>query len=450
METLALDDALDVLDAMLAVIIRDARKIGQKKRLRSLKDLDKSALALASACSYLLKEETPDESIRAEVFSYIPRQKLAEIITLVREIARPSDDNFHEEMVEQYGRVRRFLPHLLNTVKFSSAPAGVTTLNACDYLSREFSSRRQFFDDAPTEIISRSWKRLVINKEKHITRRGYTLCFLSKLQDSLRRRDVYVTGSNRWGDPRARLLQGADWQANRIKVYRSLGHPTDPQEAIKSLGHQLDSRYRQVAARLCENEAVELDVSGPKPRLTISPLASLDEPDSLKRLSKMISDLLPPVDLTELLLEINAHTGFADEFFHASEASARVDDLPVSISAVLMAEACNIGLEPLIRSNVPALTRHRLNWTKANYLRAETITSANARLVDFQATLPLAQIWGGGEVASADGMRFVTPVRTINAGPNRNTTLVITEGSPGTTLCPISIPAFMASLYRGR
>ncbi|WP_369784857.1 hypothetical protein [Klebsiella pneumoniae] len=70
-ETLALDDALDVLDAMLAVIIRDARKIGQKKRLRSLKDLDKSALALASACSYLLKEETPDESIRAEVFSYI-------------------------------------------------------------------------------------------------------------------------------------------------------------------------------------------------------------------------------------------------------------------------------------------------------------------------------------------------------------------------------------------
>ncbi|WP_407240777.1 Tn3 family transposase [Escherichia coli] len=51
-------------------------------------------------------------------------------------------------------------------------------------------------------------------------------------------------------------------------------------------------------------------------------------------------------------------------------------------------------------------------------MRAETITSANARLVDFQATLPLAQIWGG-EVASADGMRFVTPVRTINAGPNR-------------------------------
>lgn len=447
-EPLALDDAMDVLDAMLAVIIRDARKIGQKKRLRSLKDLDKSALALASACSYLLEEETPDESIRTEVFSRIPRQKLADLIAFVREIARPSDDNFYDEMVEQYGRVRRFLPHLLNTVKFSAAPAGSSTLNACDYLSRELSSRRQYFDDAPTEIISRPWKRLVVNKEKHITRRGYTLCFFSKLQDSLRRRDTYVTGSNRWGDPREKLLQGADWQANRIKVYRSLGHLANPQDAIKSLGLQLDTCYRQVAARLGENEAVELDIAGLKPRLTISPLASLDEPDSLKRLSKQVSDLLPTVDLTELLPEINAHTVFADEFFHASEASARVDDLPVSISAVLMAEACNIGLEPLIRSNVPALTRHRLNSTKANYLRAETITSANASLVDFQATLPLAQVWGGGEVASADGMRFVTPVRTINAGPNRQY-LGNNRGSLGTTFFPISIPAFMALLYRG-
>lgn len=118
-------------------------------------------------------------------------------------------------MVEQYGRVRRFLPHQLNTIKFSAVPAGSTILNASDYLSREFSSRR-YFDYPPTETISRPWKRLVVNKEKHITRRGYTLCFLSNLQDSLRRRDVYVIGSSRWGDPRKKLLQGADWQANRI------------------------------------------------------------------------------------------------------------------------------------------------------------------------------------------------------------------------------------------
>lgn len=44
---------------------------------------------------------------------------------------------------------------------------------------------------------------------------------------------------------------------------------------------------------------------------------------------------------------------------------------------------------------------------------------ANAKLVDYQSAFPLAGKWSGGEVASADGMRFVTPIRTINAGPNR-------------------------------
>ena len=91
----------------------------------------------------------------------------------------------------------------------------------------------------------------------------------------------------------------------------------------------------------------------------------------------------------------------------------------MSLCAVLLAEACNIGLEPVMRSDHPALTRARLSWVQQNYLRAETLTRANACLVDTQATIDLAQVWGGGEVASADGLRFVVPVRTINAGPNR-------------------------------
>ena len=35
-----------------------------------------------------------------------------------------------------------------------------------------------------------------------------------------------------------------------------------------------------------------------------------------------------------------------------------------------------------------------------------------------QTKTALAHRWGGGEVASADGMRFEVPVRTIHAGPN--------------------------------
>jgi TnpA family transposase len=149
------------------------------------------------------------------------------------------------------------------------------------------------------------------------------------------------------------------------------------------------------------------------------PLDKLDESLSGLTLREQVRMLLPRVDLPELLLEIHARTGFANEFTHISEGTARVADLPLSLCAVLLAEACNIGLEPVIRADHPALTRARLSWVQQNYLRADTLTRANACLVDAQSTIALAQAWGGGEVASADGLRFVVPVRTLNAGPNR-------------------------------
>lgn len=108
----------------------------------------------------------------------------------------------------------------------------------------------------------------------------------------------------------------------------------------------------------------------------------------------------------------------SDRFDHVSEGGARATDLALSLCAVLVAEACNIGLEPLARRDAPALTRGRLSWVRQNYIRAETLIPANACLVNAQALIPLARIWGGGEVASADGLRFVTPLRTLNAGPN--------------------------------
>jgi TnpA family transposase len=124
------------------------------------------------------------------------------------------------------------------------------------------------------------------------------------------------------------------------------------------------------------------------------------------------------VELPELLLEVQAWTGFVSDFSHVNEHGARADDLPISVCAVLVAEACNVGLEPLVRPEIPALTRARLAWIQHNYLRADTITNANTRLVDAHAALPLTRALGSTELASADGLRFVVPVRSVHAAAN--------------------------------
>lgn len=418
-EISALDEAVDVLDMLILNITREAKKTGQKKRLRTLKDLDRAALLLARACALLLDEDTGDDLLRKTIFSSVPVARLAESVEKVNELARPQDTNFQDEMVEQYGRVRRFLPALLRDLHFRAAPDGEHTLAAIHYLAELNGSKKRILDDAPEHIISGPWKRLVYDAEGRIQRAGYSLCLLERLQDALRRRDIWLENSDRWGDPRQKLLQGEEWQAQRVPVCRALGHPTNGSKASVQLAARLDETWKTVASRFDRNTAVDIRNEGKHPSLTISSLDKLDEPPALIRLSSRVRQLLPPVDLTELLLEIDARTGFTREFSHVSESGARAQDLHISLCAVMLAEACNIGHEPLIKHNIPALTRHRLSWVKQNYIRAETLVSANARLVDFQSSLALAGYWGGGEVASADGMRFVTPVKTVNSGPNR-------------------------------
>src|SRR5207247_9648085 len=73
----------------------------------------------------------------------------------------------------------------------------------------------------------------------------------------------------------------------------------------------------------------------------------------------------------------------------------------------------------VVERGVPALERDRVSHVDQNYLSAETCRAANPWLVGMQAEIPLAQAWGGGLVAGVDGMRFVVPVPSIYARPNR-------------------------------
>jgi hypothetical protein len=124
------------------------------------------------------------------------------------------------------------------------------------------------------------------------------------------------------------------------------------------------------------------------------------------------------VAFSEILLEVCRWTGFADAFTHISEGRARVEDLHVSVGAVLLAEGCNISLQDVTQPSVPALAYGRLAWVSQNYVHAETIAAANDLLLPFHARIPLVGAFGGGDIATVDGMRFRVPVRTIHADPN--------------------------------
>jgi TnpA family transposase len=79
----------------------------------------------------------------------------------------------------------------------------------------------------------------------------------------------------------------------------------------------------------------------------------------------------------------------------------------------------DIGYAPVANRGVPALEPDRLAHVSGTYLSAETFSLANAPLIDAQAGISFARVLGGGLVAAIDGMRFVVPVPSVYARPNR-------------------------------
>jgi hypothetical protein len=174
---------------------------------------------------------------------------ITEAVTTIYALARPADDNYYQEIVARYPAVRRFFPALLRTIAFASNAAGKPVLKALTFLSEHDAHKHRDFSEAPLEVVPASWKRYVEPADQRIDRRYYTLCVLERLHEALRRHDVFVDESTRWGDPRAKLLTGEHWERVRPTICQSLGRQAEPKMEFEDLARRLDEAYRATAAR---------------------------------------------------------------------------------------------------------------------------------------------------------------------------------------------------------
>ena len=123
------------------------------------------------------------------------------------------------------------------------------------------------------------WRRLVVGAPAPIAdRHAYTLCAVERLQDSLRRRDVFVPRSERWGDPRVKLLQGARGTPPGPK---SVGLWAGAKPLSRNSRRWRSSSTRPIAApppTSPTNAAVRLEQIKGRDTLTLTGLDKLEEP----------------------------------------------------------------------------------------------------------------------------------------------------------------------------
>ena len=257
LEATAQDDALDLFDRLVGDLVSQSQGAERRERMRTIKDLDAAALTLREACELLLDSGLSDESslgeVRAQVFARTGEQELSQAVTRVGEIARPPEEDHQKELLRRWQTARSFLPDMLAAINFQGTEAAEPLLEALDYLKNIDWKGRKSVDDAPMSVVSKGWQRLTVDDGKpngKVDRKAYSLRVLEALQDALKRRDVYVSPSERYADPRAKLLSGEAWEAAKPGVLRALELPASPEEYLEELNERLDTAYRRTADNL--------------------------------------------------------------------------------------------------------------------------------------------------------------------------------------------------------
>ena len=77
--------------------------------MRELGDLDAAALTLKAACAVVFDKKISNTKLRKAIFAAVPTEVLEAAMAQIDTLARPPDDPYFEELLDQHQRIRRFL-----------------------------------------------------------------------------------------------------------------------------------------------------------------------------------------------------------------------------------------------------------------------------------------------------------------------------------------------------
>ncbi len=408
------DEIIEMYDRCLADIDAKARRELEEFRKKVAKSTNEKVKLLEDIATIILDTEAiGNDLLRSAIYQHIPKQKLEIVVEECRRIRRPMDDNHYDFLGKRYGHLRKFVPRFFHIIDFHSNLKHGTLLEAIEVMRQlDQNQKRHVPFDAPITFVSPKWKAYVIDNGGNINRRYYELCTLYRLRESIRSGDIWIKGSRRYRDMESYLIADKHWKKIRKETCRQMQVPLNGETRLEERQKELETLLARVDRKLWQNKKVRIEDG----RIVIAKVRAETLPISAKKLRKIVTERLPRVELTSLLIEVDSWTNFSRHFEHAGGSQPRNPDLMTYLYASILTQAFNFGLSDMTKS--ADLSYSRLAWCTSWYLREETLKPAFTDIVNFQYQQSLSFHWGGGTLSSSDGQRFPASRKTRKATAN--------------------------------
>jgi len=327
------DSVVETHDRIVGKIWRDASRLCDARindAKTSLQDTLRSFKQLGAA---LLEAKGVDEPLDPAVVTACGWHRLEGLVATAAQLSNTMSADPLNHVGQGYHRFRRYAPRMLCALDIKAASVAEPLMAAARIIEENKGTVER-----PITFLRRNSKWFCHLKAQGADdQRLWEVAVLSHLRDAFRSGNIWLAHSRRYGDLKQALVP-----IEAARATPRLSVPFDPEEWLNAGKMRMADGLKRLAVAakagtipggFIENGTLKLD------RLTADVPADTDE---------LVLDLyrrLPDVRITDMLLDVEKITGFADAFTHLRTGAPCKDR--IGLLNVLLAEGLNLGLSKM-------------------------------------------------------------------------------------------------------
>jgi len=318
-----------------------------------------------------------------------------------------------ETLTEDHHRIRNLLAPLRELEL-----AG----NGNEPVMRQLEVIGKLYEHGATELppdsnvpVSASWRDLVDGEDRKRALRAMEACAITGLRKALRRGTVWISHSLSFRERDQLLIPPTQWESERDRYLSSIGLPN---QADTYLNRLTDHLKAGLAALDEAREAghFTMDANGV---LHLSPLDAAPTDGVPTRTRDLLFKDIGSAQFADMILEMDARTNFSEVLLARK---ARDAHELISLYAALIAHGTELDAKG-VAAMIPQLDTAHVSTAMRALEMPGRLRRANERVVEFQRTHAITELWGTGQQASSDSMSLDTSPHLFyaRADPRRRT-----------------------------
>ena len=233
-----------------------------------------------------------------------------------------------------------------------------------------------------------------------IHRRHFEACVLSQVRLELKAGDLYIDGSDAYGDYYSQLITWEDYQANVANYGQLVNLPVEGPAFVNHVQQWLSLQTQTTDQAFPTNT----EVAYKNDRLVIH-RRKPQPPKGLAKLKVLISERLKPVNLLDVLTDTEQWLHWTHAFKPISGYDAKLRQPVARYLATTFCYGCNIGPSQMARS-LSEFDRRQLADIHHRHIDDLKLQTAIEAVINAYNRFALPSHWGTGKHASVDGTKW--------------------------------------------